>query len=327
MKIVFPLLSIFLVSCTLNQANTIAFREPSSTELECQKYYQYPLGRLSSHENKLFKSVIKNNKAVGYQINLERVQSELFALERRYQNELTLSKIGNYDGEDIFRIDIPAWNDGPKNRIIISAGAHGNESAGVATVFSLIEKIIYSPQIRTQFDIVIIPYLNPGGLKNNMRRLNNNIDLNRSFKPGHETGVTKIVQENLKGENFNIALDLHEAPTRNKFFIIKSDIDDNQLTTKVLSKIDQEHLVTSTDGTYPGIMGMSSDPKKKAYDLYGPGEVASSNHGTVKGFYKNKLGVKYSYTLEAPGKFDLNHKIEIYTDIVESYFYEFLKLN
>lgn len=271
----------------------------------------------------LFRRVFKDNKGVDYWINFDRVKKTITELPEKFPNQIDLRILGEYDGEPIYRIDIPGWGSGEKRNILISAGVHGNESAGVATALNFIQNNMHNAQIRNNFNIVIIPYLNPGGLKNNLRRLNNNIDLNRTFKPEYEQGPTRMVQESLRGESFVVALDLHEAPNRNKFFVIKSAKDDHLITRNVLETVNKDYLYTSD--SYPGHMPNATNPKKNSYLLYGPGEAQSSNLGTVKGFYSQELGVKYSYTLEAPGKFNLNKKIDVYTDIVEKYIYEILK--
>ncbi|WP_164848298.1 DUF2817 domain-containing protein [Halobacteriovorax sp. HLS] len=301
-------------------------RTPAALEQSCNdSIYNILHSKKGSGTNYFFRSVVKSSEYVDYHLNLERVSKYIRSLPHIYRNELSVKSIGHYDGEDILRIDIPGRGATPRKKVVITAGVHGNESAGVVTSLEFIKKNIYNPHVRNNFDIVIIPYLNPGGLKNNSRRLNNNIDLNRTFKKSAEQRVTNILRSTHEDEHFDLSLDLHEAPTRDKFFIIKSEVDDNYLTKNVLSNIDTNYLVTDKLGQYPGEM-MSATSNKKAYDLYAPGEVASSNIGTVKGFYRHNMNVFYSYTLEAPGKFDLDKKIDIYTNIVEYYFSEFLKI-
>lgn len=297
-------------------------RSPASVENKsCNNLSKAFLKPIKDH-SWLFRNVIKNDAKIDYWINFGRVKKTITELPEKFPNQVDLRILGEYDGEPIYRIDIPGWGTGPKQNILISAGVHGNESAGVATALNFIQNNIHNALIRNNFNIVIIPYLNPGGLKKNLRRLNNDIDLNRTFKSKHEQGPTRMVQESLRGESFVVALDLHEAPNRNKFFVIKSAKDDHLITRNVLQTVDKAYLYTSD--SYPGHMPNATNPKKNSYLLYGPGEAQSSNLGTVKGFYSQELGVKYSYTLEAPGKFDLNKKIDVYTDIVEKYMIEIL---
>lgn len=313
---------LLFVSCSQISLKRSPASDGGFTSKSCTDLAKAFLTPVKDH-SRLFRSVVKSNSKIDYWINFDRVKKTISQMTTKYPNQLDIRTIGEYDGEPIYRIDIPGWGSGPKQNILISAGVHGNESAGVATALNFIEKNIYNSYFRNNFNIVIIPYMNPGGLKSNSRRLNNNIDLNRSFIHNLEQGPTQIIQNSLMSENFSVALDLHEAPLRDKFFVIKSTEDDNKITTKALGRINKDYLYTSKN--YPGHMPNATDPKKNSYLLYGPGEASSLNKGTVKGFYYKELGVKYSYTLEAPGKFDLSRKIDIYTEIIENYLTEILE--
>ena len=274
---------------------------------------------------------------VSYQISFEKLEYYLLNLSQTHKNQLKVSDIGKYDGEFIRRIDISGWGKNKKKRVIISAGVHGNESAGVGTVINIIERIMYDSNIRNNFDIVIIPYMNPGGLLRNQRRLNNGLDLNRAFTgESSRSAITKMILKSLDGEYFDLALDLHEASFRHQFFVIKTYYNDNQLTKNVLRSIPKYLLATSEDGKYPGFMYKQAPPGSRhypkspehvSYTLQSPGEALSNNFGTLKGFFAKKLKSEYAYTIEAPGQFSLDSKIKVQSDIVQGYLEFFLKLS
>ena len=297
-------------------------RGPASID-ECASLYKRAPS-LSSEES-LFRSLVKSNSPVSYHINFDRLKKAVSELESRYPNQLRTSVIGTYDGEPIYRVDIPGWGSGSKKKVIVSAGVHGNESAGVATILNFIDRNIYVNGVRNNFDIVLVPYLNPGGLKNNVRRLNNNIDLNRSFSPKDAQGPTKVLRESLQGERFDMALDLHEAPFRTKFFVIKAAEDDGGIARAALADVPQDYLYTSATGSYPYGIPSATNPNKVAYNLSSPGESVSFNKGTLKAFYTDELKTPKAYTLEAPGKFALERKIEIYTEMVEGFLEQLLR--
>lgn len=158
-----------------------------------------------------------------------------------------------------------------------------------------------------------------------MRRLNNNIDLNRSFSPNEAQGPTKILRDSFQGERFDMALDLHEAPFRTKFFVIKAAEDDGGIARAVLADVPQDYLYTSATGSYPYGIPSATNPNKVAYNLSSPGESVSFNKGTLKAFYTDELKTPNAYTLEAPGRFALERKIEIYTEMVEGFFEQLLR--
>lgn len=361
-----------------------------------------------------------SNKYIDYHINFERVEQYFENLPQIYPNQVTIKTIGEFEGERLKRVDIKGWGNTEKKKVIISAGTHGNESGSIGTVINTLERIIHNPQIRNNYDITIIPYVNPRGTILNTRKTGEGIDVNRSMggvrwhkikrnefvrdlllkeinkkadkkltendiqmffdelirsQPNaHEMRKIKqlrkvylkalkgksslnktelinatpqvlqtelktltLLKNEFKGEQFDLGLDLHEAPFREKFFVVKSKKNDKKLTRKSLSHLPESELITSPDGKYPGIMYRVAPPgkpqpekvpKNKSYTLYSPGEVSSGNVGTVKTFYSRELGAnEHAYTLEGPGQYDLEDKIRIYSDMLENYLLEFQKMS
>ena len=328
-------LLLFLVSCS---SHVLDSRIPNQSANGCHELVS---GILNGSDSDIVdRFFLKNPVSIGnvdYQINFDRVEKWVKEFPFQHRNQVQVSKLGRYDGEDVMRMDIPGWGGGDKKKLIITAGVHGNESAGVGTLINVVERFLYNPNIRTQYDITIIPYLNPGGLKNNMRRLNNGVDFNRTLPGGKSTEqkITRFLKTALAVEKFDFGMDLHEAPFRDRFFVIKMFEDDDNLTRSVLDGIPQKYLTTSENGEYPGFMyrahvpGTEPYPRTSeyvSYELHAPGEVSSFNKGTVKSFFYHQLGAEHSYTFESPGQMDLEEKIKIYTEIVERYLKNYLNL-
>src|SRR5690606_15742984 len=159
---------------------------------------------------------------VNYQLNIDKAYARMDSWRTRFANELQVSTAFNYDGRDVYRIDMPARSSTPKGRIIITAGVHGNESVGTAGLIELIEDLVHNSSLRNEYDFVFFPALNPGGLETNSRYLLNGTDMNRTFKPGSEEKITNLLKDALRGERFDLALDMHEAYTKKGFFVIKA---------------------------------------------------------------------------------------------------------
>lgn len=70
----------------------------------------------------------------------------------------------------------------PLGRILLIGGVHGNETEGVAFMQGFIEEFVvnndYSP---FEYDIFVIPVLNPDGFLQHERRNGNKVDLNRNL--------------------------------------------------------------------------------------------------------------------------------------------------
>lgn len=271
----------------------------------------------------LFKAMVDRGSKVNYQLNLDRAYARIESWRTRFANELHISTAFNYDGHDVYRIDMPSRSASPKGRIIITAGVHGNESIGTASLIELIEELVQRSGFRNDYDFVFFPALNPGGLEANSRYLSNGVDMNRTFKPGSEDRITNLLKESLQGERFDLALDMHEAYKKNGFFVIKAQDTDKEYIESVMSAVPSDYIFKSPDGKYPYNVPNTKNPSLTSYVLSSPGITASFNGGTVKSFFRDDLGATHSYTLESGGQIELGLRKEIYKSLVLSFIEKF----
>ncbi len=65
--------------------------------------------------------------------------------------------------------------------VLLMAGIHGNEAAGVPILERLGKELMVNPKLLVGRTVVLMPEVNPDGVKANIRRNVNGIDLNRNF--------------------------------------------------------------------------------------------------------------------------------------------------
>lgn len=124
----------------------------------------------------------------------------------------------------LLSIRIPsADNGGVPRRVVITAGIHGDEPAGVEAVTRLIETPQeWSPRL-APFDVTIFPCLNPTGFSCNSRTNGAGIDLNRTFDqadPPLETGLIKTrLAANGRHPAFDAAIEFHEDSDGQGFYL------------------------------------------------------------------------------------------------------------
>ena len=96
---------------------------------------------------------------------------------------------------------------GAKKNILITAGIHGDEPAGPASVLRFLERD--NTHLLQRFKFLILPCINPYGYVHNTRENKRDVDLNRSFE---ETGIAEVdvVKKTVEGQNFDFCLDFHE---------------------------------------------------------------------------------------------------------------------
>ena len=93
-----------------------------------------------------------------------------------------------------------------KPNILLSAGVHGDEPAGVEAILQFLERDL--KDIIHRFHIVVLPCVNPSGYASNLRENIDGQDINRSFK--EEVPESALVKEQIAGCRFDVFLDMHE---------------------------------------------------------------------------------------------------------------------
>lgn len=108
-------------------------------------------------------------------------------------------------------------------RVLISAGIHGDEPAGVETVCAFIENKEYLKFIQ-DWEITLVPCINPFGYEADTRTNHEEIDLNRKFKspfPPQEV----VLAKNLFHSPFDLTLELHEDVDSSGYYFFHSSAD------------------------------------------------------------------------------------------------------
>jgi len=263
--------------------------------------------------------IVKTPFEYDYRINLDQAFKKIQDLKYKYRNQLQTKILGHYDGEPIYRIDMPGTGAAERKKVVITAGVHGNEAIGVEVLLELIEQLAFDSKLRNAYDFVFLPALNPGGLKNYKRAMNNKIDLQDTWVKGKEGKVAKMVIKSLEGEKIDMVMDLHEVVSQDKFFAIRTKNNKDDLIKKAFAQIPTQYALKSASETYPLPLYSISNSKEVVYILNGPGDAVSMNVGALKNYFNEVLNVEHSYAIEAPKRMKLSEKREIYIKLVKSF--------
>ena len=116
-----------------------------------------------------------------------------------------MRKIAGADGYPVFAVE-PRLRRHGKPAVYLSAGIHGDEPAATE---ALVTWAARRARLLQQFDFLILPCLNPWGLRHNNRHDARGRDLNRGY---HRSDVPVIRAQKalLRGRKFDAALMLHE---------------------------------------------------------------------------------------------------------------------
>lgn len=160
------------------------------------------------------------NSVRNYDLLIERIQKI-----GQYPS-LTLQKIGTLSLEKpfpIFKISTSIIT-GSKKRVLLSAGIHGDEPAGVETICRFLEYSLYE-YFEEEWEFTFLPCLNPWGYEMNTRYNRNDLDLNRLFK--NQVVPPEIAAaQSVFGFPFDLNIELHEDIDSSGYYLfIKGDFD------------------------------------------------------------------------------------------------------
>ena len=152
---------------------------------------------------------------------------------------LSLKEIGKVDYEGFkapiwcvsFRVEEPAFY-----RVLINAGIHGNEPAGVAFVLQLVEQLARNPYRQLSIAIDIIPIVNPWGWVHDIRFNRDGIDINRDFST-FDSREARIIADFLEDRHYDLMLDLHEDPYASGFYVYQYGIEDKTIAENLIDTI------------------------------------------------------------------------------------------
>ncbi len=166
--------------------------------------------------------------------NILRNYSEI--IQRLMAIDLPLIEIGRVHDYPIFQVRINSISDSHKS-ILITAGLHGDEPAGVEAALQFLERDNSSLLQKFSFDV--IPCINPYGYIHNTRENREGIDINRSFEDDN-IQESNIIKSALEHKHFSLAIDFHEDYDADGFYLYEGNRDEKYLGPKLVKAV--QHL-------------------------------------------------------------------------------------
>ncbi|MCE5199343.1 MAG: M14 family metallocarboxypeptidase [Armatimonadota bacterium] len=126
---------------------------------------------------------------------------------------VALDKIGQFsiDRRDYSMFLIRVGEPGPqKANVMIAAGIHGDEPAGVEAALRFVETNASNKSLLSRFHFMVFPCNNPTGWEKGTRENWQGIDLNREFGSRRPAPEVDIIQRALSGNCFELVFEMHE---------------------------------------------------------------------------------------------------------------------
>lgn len=154
----------------------------------------------------------------------ERSYEELIARVRKVAGEpnVEMETLGRFEsgGRDYSLVRLNMGSAGlGKLRVLIDAGIHGDEPAGVEAAIRFVEDDSGNEELLSRCQFVVFPCNNPSGWEINTRENADGIDLNRSFATRNPPPEVEIITRALEGRRFDLVFEMHEDVDAAGFYL------------------------------------------------------------------------------------------------------------
>ncbi len=195
---------------------------------------------------------------------------------------------------------------GAPQRVLLSAGIHGDELAGVEGLCEWLESHAYMKFLH-RWDITMLPCLNPWGYEHDTRENGDGRDLNREFNSSHPPQEVLFVQS-VAQQRFDLSLELHVDADSAGYYLYETVRPGADIGHRVLERI-RTIMPVNLDAT---IDGRSTD---------GGVIVRHPTFGNPNGWpmalYGFAQGIPCSLTLEA-GRSPLQRQVQAHLQAIEA---------
>lgn len=195
---------------------------------------------------------------------------------------------------------------GSPRRVLLSAGIHGDELAGVEALCAWLEARAYVKFLE-RWDLTILPCINPWGYDYGTRENEAGQDLNREFKSSHPPQEVLFVQSVLQ-QRFDLSLELHTDADSTGYYLYETVQPGAEIGHLVLERI-RTSMPVNLDATIDGKSadgGVITRPSQPGNHTWWPMAV-----------YGFACGVPCSLTLEA-GRSALGVQVQTHLQALEA---------
>ena len=246
---------------------------------------------------------IRSFKAIISRLNNITTYPESIEIITTYQ-----TSAGNYP---LIKI---ALGKGKPLRALITAGIHGDEPGGIESIFYYLRNKEYLDYIN-EWEITLLPCINPYGYEFGTRTNHQGKDLNRLFMVKNPP-LEVIFAQSILNTGFNLIIDLHEDNESQGYYLYQNGLD------KKYEKIGLE-IINSLDGIMP-INLESEIAGSEAYQgVIGKNLEISSMDWWPMALYGLSKGTKMCLTLETSSLFDMKIRIRAHLTAIKTAFKHF----
>lgn len=153
-------------------------------------------------------------------------------LERLSRRAWRVEPMGLVDGLRFYQVCSAKPSAGPT--VLLSAGIHGEEPAGVEGVLEFLE----APGADwARLNWVVWPCINPYGWARNQRRSRQRLDVNRQFRGHTRCEHARLIKRLVAGRRFSVSLEFHEDVDGKGYYLYESRRHGRPWAAAILSRV------------------------------------------------------------------------------------------
>ena len=203
---------------------------------------------------------------------------------------------------------------GPRPRVYLSAGIHGDEPAPPLALLELMKAGFFDDRCVW----FVCPLLNPTGFTRGVRENHAGIDLNRDYRNTVSTEVAGHISWLQRQPNFDLILCIHEDWESRGFYLYELNPENRPTLAPAMIAAAQAHFpiepATLIDGRpvdEPGIIRPVGDPLLR--ETWPEALYLRRHHGSL------------TYTTETPSALPLDQRVATHCAVLKAALVEFLR--
>lgn len=106
----------------------------------------------------------------------------------------------------------------PRIKVGVFAGIHGDEPAGILGLMDFVRELDEDPEMGRGFELLLYPMCNPTGYLAGTRESSSGKDLNREFWRGSEQPEVRLLEQEIRAQQFDGIIALHSDDTSPGFY-------------------------------------------------------------------------------------------------------------
>jgi predicted deacylase len=195
---------------------------------------------------------------------------------------------------------------GAPRQVLLSAGIHGDELAGVEALCAWLETRAYAKFLQN-WAITMLPCLNPWGYEHGTRENGDGHDLNREFNASHPLQEVLFVQSVLQ-QRFDLSLELHADSESAGYYLYETSLPGADIGHRIFER---------THMSMPVNLDATIDGKSANGGVITRPRDAGHVTGQPMALYGLAHGIPCSLTLEA-GRSPLKTQVQAHLGAIET---------